>query len=394
MGGGKLRWILVGVALALIGFVFLRGPTPEIKIKPETLFEASGVSFTNTLITSWIVVGLIVLLVFLATRRWEMVPRGVQNLVEAVIEAFYGLVVKVAGEKNGRRFFPVVATLFFFILFANWFSLMPLFHVVGLAKEEIPVSESQVAAEGEVASKEVHAETQGAFFVLDRFDAGPIPVAWATPSSPSSLQGQTVERDSPEVVEEVKGAQAEGKFVGEILPFLRGINTDLNTTLALAIVSAIAVQYWAISSLGVGSYITKFLNFGGFFRGLRRLSFAKIFQGAIDAFVGILELISELVRLVSFTFRLFGNMFAGEVVILMFTFLAPLVLTVVMYGLEVFVGIIQAFIFALLTLVFGVMAVAHGEAHKPSESRPRGATGKGSDQSGPGVGSLPEGKLG
>ena len=102
--------------------------------------------------------------------------------------------------------------------------------------------------------------------------------------------------------------------------------------------------------------------------------------------MGILELISELVRLVSFTFRLFGNMFAGEVVILMFTFLAPLVLTVVMYGLEVFVGIIQAFIFALLTLVFGVMAVAHGEAHKPSESRPRVATGKGSDQSSPGSG--------
>jgi len=81
----------------------------------------------------------------------------------------------------------------------------------------------------------------------------------------------------------------------------------------------------------------------------------------IDAFVGILELISELVRLVSFTFRLFGNMFAGEVVILMFTFLTPLVIAVAMYGLELFVGIIQAFIFAMLTLVFGVMAVTHGE---------------------------------
>jgi F-type H+-transporting ATPase subunit a len=96
-----------------------------------------------------------------------------------------------------------------------------------------------------------------------------------------------------------------------------------------------------------------------------------MFQGMIDAFVGVLELISELVRLLSFTFRLFGNMFAGEVVILMFTFLTPLVLTIAFYGLELFVGVIQAFIFAMLTLVFGVMAVTHGEhaAHEAEEGR-------------------------
>ncbi len=90
-----------------------------------------------------------------------------------------------------------------------------------------------------------------------------------------------------------------------------------------------------------------------------------IATGMIDFFVGFLELISELVRLVSFTFRLFGNMFAGEVVILMFTFLTPLVMTMPFYGLELFVGVIQAFIFAMLTLVFAVMAVEHGghEAH-------------------------------
>jgi F-type H+-transporting ATPase subunit a len=105
------------------------------------------------------------------------------------------------------------------------------------------------------------------------------------------------------------------------------------------------------------------------FRGLFRLNFGRAFKGAIDAFVGVLELISELVRLVSFTFRLFGNMFAGEVVILMFIFLTPLILTIPFYGLELFVGIIQAFIFAMLTLVFGMMAVAHGEAHAEEEHR-------------------------
>jgi len=88
--------------------------------------------------------------------------------------------------------------------------------------------------------------------------------------------------------------------------------------------------------------------------------YSGVERGVIDAFVGFLELVSEMVRLISFTFRLFGNMFAGEVVILMFTFLIPLVLTLPFYGLELFVGLIQAFIFAALTLVFGMIAVAHG----------------------------------
>jgi F-type H+-transporting ATPase subunit a len=159
--------------------------------------------------------------------------------------------------------------------------------------------------------------------------------------------------------------------VGELVPLFRGPNTGLNTPLALAIVSAIAVESWGIASLGLRAYGRKFFNFGGAFRGLFRFNFGQFFKGAIDAFVGILELISEGVRLISFTFRLFGNMFAGEVVILMFTFLTPVILTVAFYGLELFVGIIQAFIFAMLTLVFGIMAVTHSEhaAEKDEQSR-------------------------
>jgi len=84
--------------------------------------------------------------------------------------------------------------------------------------------------------------------------------------------------------------------------------------------------------------------------------------------VGFLEFVSEVVRLASFTFRLFGNMFAGEVVILMFTFLVPLLFPLIFYGLEMFVGIIQAFIFATLTLVFGMMAVAHGGHAEEAEA--------------------------
>ncbi len=339
------RLIVAGLIATLLGFVFLRGPTPDIAIKAETLQSGGPINITNTMMTSWIVVIIIIAVVYLGTRRRDLVPRGFQNMFEAALEAFYNLIVGVAGEKNGRRFFPVVATIFFFILVSNWLSLFPVFNVIGLVREE----------------------EHG--FVMEQADVGPLPVGWVSLSGPGDLRltgGGTIDEDDADAEEQFEEAKEDGKLVGQLIPLLRGPNTDLNTPLALAIVSAIAVESWAIASLGIG-YGRKFFNFGGMFRGLFRLNFSQFFNGAIDAFVGVLELISEMVRLVSFTFRLFGNMFAGEVVILMFIFLTPLILTLPFYALELFVGIIQAFIFAVLTLVFGMMAVAHGEAHAGDE---------------------------
>jgi len=337
MRGNRLRLAIVAlIILILVGFVFLRGPTPHIQIKPETLYSFWKINITNTMVTSWLVVALMIGLVYLASRRWELVPRGVQNLLEAIIEGFYNLVVSIAGEKNGRRFFPVVATIFFFVLFANWFSLFPIFNVIGLGQES----------------------EHG--FVMEKTDLGPLPTTYVGLSSLDQLSGRTIDEDDPEAVQKAEQERDKGNFVGELRPFLRGINTDLNTPLALAIMSAIFVEFWGISTLGFSTYGRKFFNFGGLLRGIRRLSLGQLFEGVVDAFVGFLELVSEMVRLISFTFRLFGNMFAGEVVILMFTFLIPLVLTLPMYGLELFVGLIQAFIFALLTLVFGMIAVTHG----------------------------------
>jgi F-type H+-transporting ATPase subunit a len=324
------------VVLTLLGFIFLRGPTPAIAIKAETIYSFGKVNLTNTIITSWIVVLVMIAIVYVGTRRRDLVPRGFQNLFEATLEAFYNLVVRIAGEKNGRRFFPVVATIFFFVLASNWLSLLPVFNVIGLSKEE----------------------EHG--FVMEQADVGPVPVSWVGLSGPGNLSGDTIDEDDPDAQERLEEEQDKGNLVGELIPLFRGPNTDLNTPLALAIVSAIAVESWGIASLGIG-YGRKFFNFGRMFRGLFRLNLGQFFRGAIDAFVGILELVSETVRLISFSFRLFGNMFAGEVVILMFTFLTPLVVAIAVYGLELFVGLIQAFIFALLTLIFGMMAVAHGE---------------------------------
>ena len=137
MGLSRGRIVAIGlIVLFLFGFVFLRGPTPHIAIKAETIKSFGPFDLTNTVLTSWIVVLVLIAVVYLGTRRRELVPRGFQNVFEAVLEAFYNLVVSVAGEKNGRRFFPVVATIFFFVLASNWLSLLPVFNVIGLVKEE------------------------------------------------------------------------------------------------------------------------------------------------------------------------------------------------------------------------------------------------------------------
>ena len=127
--------------------------------------------------------------------------------------------------------------------------------------------------------------------------------------------------------------------------------------LALALISFVFVEYWGFKRLGF-SYVGKFIPVGTFVRSIRR---GQIFQGFISLFVAFLEGISELVRVVSFTFRLFGNMTAGEVLVLMASFLVPFVATVFVYGLELLVGIVQALIFAGLTLVFVTVAIARHE---------------------------------
>ena len=134
---------------------------------------------------------------------------------------------------------------------------------------------------------------------------------------------------------------------------LRPAGTDLNMPLALALVSFVLVEYWGFRSHGFG-YLKKFFAFGSIFK-------KGIFQGVIDIIVGALELVSECVRIVAFTYRLFGYMTAGDILVVMITFLFPLVLTNLVYGLEILVGLIQSVIFAGLTLVFISVATSHEE---------------------------------
>jgi F-type H+-transporting ATPase subunit a len=329
-------WVVL--VLLVVGFIFLRGPIPHISIAAEPLTTVDGVKITNTMLTSWVIVILIALSVlFVTSRKWTLVPGGVQNFVEAAVEAFYNLVTGIAGEEKGRRFFPVVATIFFFVLISNWLSLTPIFNVIGF-----------------------QSDPQETGYVMNKTTVGPFHVAYVPLSSLSTLSADSISESDSNATAHHDTAVAGGKFVGDLIPLFRGINTDLNTPLAIAIWSAIFVEFWGISTLGFFRYGKKFLNF----------------KGPIDFFVGILELISELVRVVSFTFRLFGNMFAGEVVILMFTFLTPLILTLPFYVLELFVGVVQAFIFASLTLVFAVMATQSHDGHEEHAPEHQGTFGE------------------
>ena len=136
-----------------------------------------------------------------------------------------------------------------------------------------------------------------------------------------------------------------------MVPLLRAASSDLNTTLAIALVSVTFTQIVGLRHLG-GEYLGRFFNVRG---------------GPIGFYVGILELIAEFAKIISFTFRLFGNVFAGEVLIAVMTFLVPWIVVLPFYGLELFVGFIQAFVFAVLTLAFMSLATeSHAEHGEPA----------------------------
>jgi F-type H+-transporting ATPase subunit a len=254
--------------------------------------------------------------------------------------------VTTAGEKHARRFFPVVATIFFYVTVANWLGLFPGVATIGKV-EQIKAEEG-----GEFIEKGFVFDKVGGINVIM-----PSAPAWPPPA-PTSIdvkvaEGASLAEKEAAVAEATKDL-GKDETAGLLVPFFRSVNTDLNAPLALAIMSAIFVEFWGISVQGFFRYGSKFFNFGRLLRG-------KILDGVIDAFVGILELIAEAARIVSFTFRLFGNIFAGEILFLVIIFLLPLIALQFVYVMELFVGLIQAFIFAMLTLVFGVLAVSgHG----------------------------------
>ncbi|MCC6238610.1 MAG: F0F1 ATP synthase subunit A [Dehalococcoidia bacterium] len=334
------------LALMVFGFLFFRGPAPTIIVAPETIFHLGSLAVTNTIFTSWIVVALLCLVAVIAGPRISLVPSGFSGLIEAMVAGFFSVVAGVVGEERGKHFFMLVATIFFYVITSNYLGLLPGNMFIG--KPEVghgaPPVEMRPA---NIAGIDVLYVPFGAKAGEEHDEHAAADTA-ATDTHATETKAATDTHAT-------ESADVEGTQYGILAPYLRSVNTDINTPLAIAIYSFLFVEFWGFQALGFG-YLKKFFNFG---------AMAKGPMGLIDVFVGLLEFVSELSRMVSFTFRLFGNVFAGEVLLTMMGFLVPLVLIDVFYGLELFVGAIQAFVFAMLTLVFAQSAVAHhGDDHE------------------------------
>jgi len=239
-----------------------------VHLAPEAVGYVFGVPLTNTLLTVWLVMAVLIGVALLLRKRLRLVPSKVQTSAEALVGGGYDYVKEVLeSEEYARRFFPLIATIFIFILGINWIGLLPGIDAIG-----------------------VYHESHGAM---------------------------------------------------KLVPFFHPGNTDLNITFAFAIVAFVSIEIAGVLIVGMAKYSKKFINF----------------SSPLNFIIGIIELLSELARLISFSFRLFGNIFAGKMLLLVALFFVPFVLPVPLMAFELFVGLIQAFIFAILTLFFVKLAI-------------------------------------
>ncbi|MCK4723286.1 MAG: F0F1 ATP synthase subunit A, partial [Dehalococcoidia bacterium] len=253
---------------------------PGIVLEAEKVFAIFGIPISNSMIASWLVMFILIVISILSTREMKLVPTGFQNVVETVVEMFYNGVAKARAGEQARLFLPLSATIFFFILLSNWLgAIMPGFGSIGLLEHH---------------------------------------------------HGEEV-----------------------LVPFLRSAATDLNTTLALALFSVLGIQVYGIKVQGFFRYANRFIRVGKIIDMFRGGSVNPL-TAIIDLFIGVLEIFDEFTKLLSFSFRLFGNIFAGEVLLIViatlffqiFQNLAFIIYpaSLIFVALEIFVGFIQAFI--------------------------------------------------
>lgn len=246
----------------------------HVKLSPYIVGHVFGMPITATLLTTWLTMIILVGVAIFLRGRLRTVPGKLQSIFELMVGYVFDYMSDVLESRElARKYFPVVMTIFLFILSLNWVGLLPGVTSIGYY----------------------------------------------------------------EIEEGVK----------HFIPFLYPAATDLNITIAFAIVAFFTIELSGVLAIGLFKYGGKFLNFrsvGGFA-------------------LGLLELVSELARLISFSFRLFGNIFAGKTLLVVSIFFVPYILPVPIMAFEVFVGFIQAFVFAILTLFFIKLATEEPHAH-------------------------------
>ena len=325
----------------------------------------TGFAITNSMLSSWLTTIVLIVIFVAAASRRKLVPGRLQGFAEVIVEGLLNFVEGVSGKGMARAFFPIIATIFLFVLFNAWMGLLPIYPSLGFnSSEEANADYIAKAKEGKamhlhgtIASVSDSGFTlkDGTAFHLEADSAIGEELAKGCSPAPclsESAVGKIVKFDAVKSGGELIVEQAE-KGKTPRIDLLRPAGTDVNMPLALAVVAFLFVEIWGLRRLGFG-YLAKFFRFKTLIKGPSRF-----FNGPIDLFVGILEGLSEFIRVVSFTFRLFGNMLAGKLLILVSAFLVPFVFSIPFYGLELLVGFIQAMIFAGLTLTFATLAIAH-----------------------------------
>jgi len=238
----------------------------EISLKAEPLFNLLGVTITNTIFSSVLVVITLLAIFILKSNSFKLIPSGAFQVIFEYIYTFIGDLYSGIMHKEYKNsvLFSLLFCIFIYILVSNWFGLLPF-----------------------VSSVMLHTH-------------------------------------------------------GRTIPIFRAPTSDLSVTASLAVISVLITNALGVSFGGL-KYLTKYINI----------------KTPIDFVVGVLELISEIGKVLSFSFRLFGNVFAGEVLLAVITSLTYGVFTLPFFGLEIFVGLIQALVFFLLTTVFISVAVSH-----------------------------------
>jgi len=304
-----------------------------ISIAPEPVFHLGSLVITNSMLTTLVVTFLLAVLIPLFGSRFSLIPKGFANFFEFVLESLFDLATQVVGEKKARKFFPLAATIFLFVITCNYIGLLP---VNG------PI---YVRGEHEVSSEEASIPDQVVYAATtEKKQLKPTLHKESLEAQANETEHDAIKANEHEAITENTTDEHGEAFIK--IPIFRSPSADLNMTLALALFAVLSIQIWGIRYLKLG-YFKKFINF----------------SNPINFFVGLLEIVSEISKIISFSFRLFGNVFAGEVLLIV---IASLTASLFAIGslpflfLELFVGFIQALVFAMLTLVFlGVATESH-----------------------------------
>lgn len=283
-----------------------------VAFAPDVITRIGPLPITNTLLHTLVVDGVLIGVSLYVSKNLKAVPRSVQALIEPVIDAMYSLTESIASNKKAtERIFPYVMTFFLFIFTANFTGLLPGVGTIGFfGKAESHSSIVNKTLASEPSHENISPEKKG-----------------DTPSDHS-----------------VVGA-APGKHVSEasFIPLLRGATSDINVTLSLALISVIATHVLSIQLTGIKDYLGRYFSIN-----------------PVNLYVGLLELVAELTKVISLSFRLFGNIFAGEVALHTISTLVAFVAPLPFLLLESIVSIVQALVFSVLTLVFmAVLTTPH-----------------------------------